>query len=128
MLDPNYKNERVFSYLFTLFFLILGLFPLLHGNSVKLVFFFVAIIFLLVGLVLPRLFTLPNKLWIKLGQLLGIITTPIVLSIIYLISVIPISFILKLFGKDVIDEKINPEKKSYWIKRKEPPTDFDKQF
>ena len=128
MFKKKFKDERSFSYVFSIFFLLLGIFPLFNNNYINLNFLFIAFIFLAMGLFTPFLLILPNKLWIRFGLLIGTITTPIVLSLMYIIGIIPIAFILKLFGKDVINEKIIRESKSYWIKRKDAKTNFDQQF
>ena len=46
----------------------------------------------------------------------------------YLIGIIPIALIFKLFGKDILNEKIKKNYKTYWIKRDEQNTDFNNQF
>tara|TARA_Y100000590_G_scaffold111823_1_gene127519 strand:- start:1335 stop:1721 length:387 start_codon:yes stop_codon:yes gene_type:complete len=128
MFKKKFKDERSFSYVFSIFFLLLGIFPLFNNNYINLNFLFIAFIFLAMGLFTPFLLILPNKLWIRFGLLIGTITTPIVLSLMYIIGIIPVAFLLKLFGKDIINEKIIRESKSYWIKRKDSKTNFDQQF
>ena len=124
----KYKGERSFGCVFFVFFSILSFFPTLNGASINLNFLFAGLFFLLIGFLMPFLFVLPNKLWIMFGNLLGKITTPIIVSLIYVFVLIPTSFILKIFKKDLLDEIINKNKKSYWIERKESHTDFKRQF
>jgi len=52
----------------------------------------------------------------------------IILSIIYLTIFIPLSFLLKLTGRDFFRLKISKNTKSYWIKRKKNLISMKKQF
>ena len=128
MIKIKFKDERIFSYVFSVFFIILSIFPLLNNGNFNQNFMAIAIIFLFLGIFMPSSLVLPNKLWIKFGLLIGILTTPIVLSLMYIIGIMPIAFLLKLFGKDIINEKVIPNSRSYWIKRKNSETDFNQQF
>ena len=128
MTIKKYKDERNFSYVFSIFFLVLALFPILNDKSLNLDLLITSGIFLLLGMLVPSVFILPNKIWIKFGLLLGIITTPIALTIMYLIGILPIALIFKLFGRDILNEKIQKNYRSYWVKRVEQNTDFNKQF
>ena len=71
---------------------------------------------------------MPNKLWFKLGLLLGAIVAPIVMGIIFFLTVTPIGIIMRLFGKDIINQKIKKTAKSYWIKRKKTVSSMKDQF
>ena len=62
------------------------------------------------------------------GNALGNITSPIIITIIYILVVVPTSLILRLFKKDILDENIDKDKKTYWIERKNKYTDFKRQF
>ena len=126
-LDQSYKEEKSFGYLFAIFFFLVGLYPLINGNDVRPYLFVVSSIFLIINFVYPVFFTIPNKLWIKLGNLLGIVTTPIIISLIYVVSILPVAILLKIFRKDLINKNIKKHHKSYWITRKNGYTDFDNQ-
>jgi hypothetical protein len=68
-----------------------------------------------------------NNLWIKFGEILGKIIAPIVMMIIFFIVLTPLSFIVKLFGKDLLKIKFI-KKNSYWINRKKNIGSMKKQF
>jgi hypothetical protein len=40
----------------------------------------------------------------------------------------PISLIMKIFGKQFLEKKINKKTSSYWIQRKEQPNSLSYQF
>lgn len=52
--------------------------------------------------------------WIKLGQFLGLITTPIIMMVLYFFVLTPISLALKIFGVELLALAIDKDKKSYW--------------
>jgi len=57
--------------------------------------------------------------WMRIGLLLGKITTPIILTLVYAISVIPTSLFLRLFRKDLLHRKFD-DSSSYRVESKEP--------
>ena len=69
-----------------------------------------------------------NKLWIKLGEILGRVIAPIVMAIIYFLILTPISLLVRLFGKDLIGMKYKNDVESYWVIRKKHLGSMDKQF
>jgi len=122
------SSNRSFGLLFFAVFLILGLWPLKNGDNLNFYFIVVSAIFLILGLINSKLLSPLNKLWIKIGEILGIIIAPIVMGLIYFIILTPISFIVRIFGKDLLGLKFIKKKESYWIKRKKNLGSMKKQF
>jgi len=122
------SSEKSFGILFFIFFLVVGFFPLINQESIRIWSIVIGILFLLVSLIKPILLKPLNILWIKLGELLGRVVSPIVMLFIFFVVVTPLSFLAKLFGQDVLSLKLKKEKKSYWIKRKNNITSMKKQF
>ncbi|MGI9504950.1 MAG: SxtJ family membrane protein [Geminicoccaceae bacterium] len=75
---------------------------------------------LLLGLLAPTVLAPLNKAWTKLGLLLFKVVNPIVLGIIFLVTIVPIGLALRAFGKDPLRLGFDPKARSYWIER-EPP-------
>lgn len=73
--------------------------------------------------VAPALLTWPNRLWMKLGRLLGLIMTPVVMGVVYVTTFLPIGFIMRLRGHDPLKRKRRPAHESYWIVRTPPGPD-----
>ena len=122
------ENNKSFGIVFFLVFLIIGLWPLIYGNNPRIIFFPIAIIFLILGLLNSKLLTPLNKLWVKFGELLGKIIAPIVMAAVYFLVLTPISFITKILGKDLLKIKFSNKTNSYWIKREKDLGPMDKQF
>jgi Saxitoxin biosynthesis operon protein SxtJ len=68
----------------------------------------------------PAILAPLNRLWFKLGMLLGRVTNPVVMGIIFFLVVTPAAFVLRLMGKDPRRRKFDPAAPSYWIERKPP--------
>ena len=69
-----------------------------------------------------------NKIWVKFGELLGIVIAPIVMALVYFIVLTPVSLIVRIFGKDLLGLKFSKKKESYWINRKKKRLLMKKQF
>ena len=122
------ENNKGFGLLFFVVFLIIGLWPIINGDSPRIIFFIIALIFLILALVNSKILTPLNKAWVKFGELLGKIIAPIVMAGVYFIVLTPISIIVRLFGKDLLKVKFSDKSKSYWIKRDKDLGSMDKQF
>ena len=124
----NKKNNKSFGILFFLVFFTIGLWPLFSSKDPILVFIFIAIAFLILGLTNSKFLTPLNKLWVKFGELLGRILAPIVMFIIYSIILTPLSLLIRILGKDLLKLKYLKKSNSYWIKRNKDLGSMNKQF
>ena len=122
------STNRSFGILFFLVFLGFGLWPLTKEMSPNIYLIIISVIFLILGLLNSKLLSPLNNLWIKFGEILGKVIAPIVMAIVYFLILTPISLLVRLFGKDLIEMKFNNNIKSYWIKRKKHLGTMDKQF
>ena len=122
------SSNKSFGLLFFVVFLIIGLWPLKNGENLNFYFITVSIIFLILGLINSKLLSPLNKSWIKLGEILGIIIAPIIMALVYFVILTPVSFIVRIFGKDLLNLKLLKDKETYWIKRKKSLGSMKKQF
>ena len=122
------SSNKSFGLLFFVVFLIIGLWPLKNGENLNFYFIVASVIFLLLGLKNSKLLTPLNKSWIKLGEILGIIIAPIVMALVYFVILTPVSLIVRIFGKDLLNLKLLKDKETYWIERKKSLGSMKKQF
>jgi large-conductance mechanosensitive channel len=87
----------------------------------------IAIIFLILGILNSKILTPLNKIWIKFGLFLGSIISPIIMSIIFFFVITPISFVMKVLGKDILNLKRN-NNNTYWIDKSGPKSKMKNQF
>ena len=83
---------------------------------------------MVLGILNSKILTPFNKLWIKFGEILGRVIAPIVMAIIYFIVLTPISLIVRLFGKDLLNLRFIKNKETYWINRDKKIGSMRKQF
>jgi hypothetical protein len=132
-MDPKLNNEieintnRSFGIVFFLFFLIIGLYPLIKGSELRSWSIIISIIFLILGILNSRILTPLNKLWFKLGLFLGKIVSPIIMGIIFFLVLTPIGLIMRFLGKDILNLRYNMNK-SYWIKKSGLKSKMKNQF
>ena len=69
-----------------------------------------------------------NVIWFNIGIKLGAIVAPIVISLIYITTIMPIGFLLKVFNIQLVQLNKNENVKTYWIKRKDKVQPFRNQF
>ncbi len=122
------SSNRSFGILFFLVFLLIGLWPLINQGNPRQIFIIFSLIFLVLGILNSKILTPFNKLWIKFGEILGRVIAPIVMAIIYFIVLTPISLIVRLFGKDLLNLRFIKNKETYWINRNKKIGSMRKQF
>tara|TARA_B100001245_G_C22630636_1_gene310621 strand:+ start:186 stop:575 length:390 start_codon:yes stop_codon:yes gene_type:complete len=125
--DIKIGSNRSFGIVFFAFFLIIAIFPLFKNGDLRIWSLIVGIIFLVLGILRSEILTPLNRIWFKIGIILGNFISPIVMGFIFFFVVTPISLIMKLFGKDILNLKKN-NKESYWIVKSGPKSKMKNQF
>ena len=124
----NKKNSnRTFGILFFLVFLVIGIWPILNNEDLRWWSIIISLIFLFLGIINSKILTPFNKIWIKIGELLGKVIAPIVMAIIYFFIITPIAILLKLLRKDLLRIKFSSVT-TYWIKRDKKFGSMKRQF
>ena len=127
MKDIKISTNKSFGLVFFVVFFLISVYPLLNAGNIRFWSLIVAIIFLTLGLLNSKILTPLNKIWFKFGLLLGSIVSPIVMSVIFFFVVTPISSIMRILGKDILNLKWN-NANSYWIKKSGPKSKMKNQF
>ena len=121
-------SEKSFGIVFAIFFLLIGLYPLVDNKEVLLWSLITSLILFLLAYVAPKVLSVPNRLWFKLGLALGAIVAPVVMALVYFTTVVPIGLLMRLMGKDMLLLKLDKNAKSYWIQRDQPMRSIRDQF
>ena len=120
------KNNITFGIIFSILFLIITFYPLKSGGVIKVWSFVLSLVFIIITIFRPNLFTFLNKLWIEFGILLGKIMSPIVMGLVFFFMVTPIGILFRILKKDIMGLKRG--KSSYWINREDEVQSMKKQF
>ena len=125
------SSDRVFGLVFAGVFLVIAGWPLIHGGTPRWWALGVSAVFGVVAWVKPVLLARLNRLWMKLGILLGKVISPIALGILFYGVMTPMGAAIRLAGKDPLRLKRDPAAYSYWIPRAPPgppPDSMTNQF
>jgi hypothetical protein len=114
------SSNRVFGFVFVAVFLVIGLLPLVSQGGIRLWSVIVAAALTLVALAVPDWLAPLNRLWMRFGMLLHRIVSPLVLGILFFGVITPMGVVMRLFGKDLLRLRAEPQAPSYWVQRTPP--------
>jgi len=120
-------SNRSFGLVFFFIFLLIGIWPILNNEEIRLWFLIISIAFLVLGLLNSKILTPFNKAWFKFGLFLGKIISPFVMSVIFFLVVTPIGLLMRILKKDLLNLRFN-KNKSYWIEKTGPKSKMKNQF
>ena len=118
------KEVQKFGILFAVVFVLIGLYMLWRGREYWYYLPIVGGLFLAGGYFAYTLLRPVYIWWMKLAFVLAWVNTRILLSLFFYLIVTPIGAVMRLFGKDFLDEKIEENRSSYWSRREKK--EFDK--
>ena len=121
-------SNRSFGIIFFIVFLIIALWPLKYNGDVRIIPICISLIFLILGLFNSNLLKPLNFLWMKFGLMLGKFINPIIMAIVYYLTVVPIGLIFKLLKKDLLLVNKDPNLKSYWVEKDKNKSFMKNQF
>ena len=116
-----------FVIVFFVVFLLISIWPIIDGHSLRIWSLIISFTFLFLGLLNSKILSPLNLLWIKFGEILGKIIAPLVMGIIYFIVITPIGLFMRFIGKDILGKKFL-KTQSYWIKREKNIGSMKRQF
>ena len=133
--DVKVGSARSFGLVFATVFIIIALMPLLslsdQQGSVRLWALIVAAFFAITSLTMPRLLEPLNKLWFRFGLLLHKIVNPLIMGLLFFVTVTPIGLLMRGLGKTPLKLGFDKSAESYWITRTPPgpaPESMKRQF
>ena len=122
-------SNQKFGWLFVgIFAFGFGYFQFKHSLGWAIVSAFLAILFALLTISAPRSLAPLNRAWFALSLFLGKVVSPIVLSILFFVLIVPVALITRLFGRDVLLLKKH-QVSTYWVDKEAiEPESFKNQF
>lgn len=130
--DKNKKDWQKFGLMIGITLFIVGIYLLHYGRGLKVLPYLIAIgaIFIVMALLFPKTLSPIYNLWMRLSGVLNQVFTKIILVLTFYLLFMPISFLLKVFKKDLLDQKIGKEAKSYWqkVEKISDKLRYEKQF
>ena len=124
-------SERAFGLVFSAVFAIIALFPLIEGSPIRIWSVWSAAGFLVVALAIPNVLKPLNIIWFKFGLILHKIVNPVIMGLLFFLTITPTGLIMRALGKDPLRLKKDPDAETYWISRTPPgpePKTMKNQF
>jgi hypothetical protein len=116
--ETKLPENRVFGlFFFSVFLVAGGYFSIFENLEVGASFLILAALFLTASLLKPSVLSPLNYFWMKLGWFLGRIVSPIIISIIYFLIIVPYGLVGKLIGRDEL-RLHSKDENSFWVERK----------
>ena len=101
--------------------------PMISGHPFRIWTLWVAIPFLFLAILSPRILFYPYKAWMMLGFALGWINSKLILGLVFLLVLQPIAIIMKILGYDPLKLK-KTNVSSYKENRKNHKINLNKIF
>lgn len=123
--------ERGFGFVFAAFFALIAGIGWWHDSARAPWWLAVAAAFLLAALLAPQVLRPLNRLWFRFGMLLNAIVSPLVLGMMFFLTITPTGWLMRLCGARPLNLKFDRAAGSYWIKRDPPgpaPESLKNQF
>ncbi len=109
------KELRNFGITIGIAFAILGGLFFWRGKPAWIYLEIIACVFLLFGLIYPKILSPVEYIWMKFAHYLGIVVTHILVTLTFYVVITPLGLLLRLLGKDLLEMNFRKKKDSYWI-------------
>ena len=116
-LNTDNKTLRKFAILLCIVLICIFSYQYWRHQRVFLWLVAAATLFFICGLFIPHSLKHFYRLWMGFAFVAGWIMTNVILFLIFFLIIIPTGILLRICGKDLLDEKIDKNKVSYWKKR-----------
>ena len=111
-------SARSFGFVFVAVFLLVGLWPIFHGEPVRVLAVVSAVVLSAIALLVPRWLEPLNVAWMRFGLMLGALVSPVILALLFYAVFAPVGFVMRLFGKDSLHRRFEADTATYWIERR----------
>lgn len=114
---PDASDFQSFSRTMGIFLGVIALFFFGFTAYLGMPLLIIGALLLIIGQFFPSLLKPLYFVWMTLATLLGFFMTRVILGIIFYLIFTPIGLFFRISRKDPLNETINPQAESYWIKR-----------
>jgi len=118
-LDTSSKEIRKFGLVIAIALGVIGSFVYVKFGNFDVVGWLwgIGLLFLILGFILPSVLRPVYRIWMLLAYFIGGIVSRVILTVLFYIVLTPTGLVLRLFGKDVLDQKFDKRQESYWVKK-----------
>jgi hypothetical protein len=118
--EVHRSSNRSFGLVFSGFFLIVALWPLLGPGRVRWWAVVLAGVFFILGVAVPSVLGPLNMVWGRIGLLLHGVAALVAMGVIFYGTVTLMGVVMRFLGKDPMRARLDREATTYWIERRPP--------
>lgn len=129
--EVKHSSDRGFGLVFAVVFMVLGVGPAMKGLPLRLWALALAVLLLIAALLYPRLLAPLNRVWARIGVLLGHVVSPVALAVLFYLVVVPTGLAMRVLGRAKMRSRFDRQTNSYWLPRRPPgppPDSMTNQF
>ena len=83
----------------------------------------------ILALICPVALSYLHRGWTRLGVALGWVNTRVILTLLFAITIVPVGLVMRLFGRDRMARKLDPNCPSYRVpSRQRPDKDMERPY
>lgn len=130
-LDLGRQNLRKFGLTMGIVLCLIAVFVLLSRKHSVYPFILLSAFFFLSVFINPDILRPIYIFWMRLAFILGWFNARLILIVIFYLIFAPIGLIIRLFGRDLLERKIDKDKSSYWISKQKAAfgkLNYERQF
>ena len=118
-LDTSSKEIRKFGLVIAIALGVIGSFVYFKSGNFDVAGWLwgIGLLFLILGFILPSILRPVYRIWMLLAYFIGGIVSRVILTVLFYVVLTPTGLVLRLFGKDVLDQRFEKDRESYWIKK-----------
>src|SRR5215813_1952654 len=126
----SFRAEREFGLIVGGIFVLLSLWWLYRGKfaTAAYVLGVAGSALVLCGLVVPRLLTVPRRLWMKLAEALSYVSSRIILAIVFFLVLTPIGLVKRAMGWDPLQRRSGPRHTFWETYPERNPRHYEKMY
>jgi hypothetical protein len=123
--DLQAGSDRSFGLVIGVAFAVIGVLPLVRGDTPHWWSLALAGAFLGAAAAFPPILAPLNRLWHRLGRALHAVVSPVVMALLFYTTVTPTGLLMRALGKDLLRLRFDPDAPTYWIERRPPGPSAD---
>ena len=111
-------SERNFGVTFSVVFALVAAYSFWHASMWGVAWLAGAAAFLLAALLRPAILAPLNERWSDLSLALHKVLNPVVMLVLYIVSIVPVGVVMKLAKRDPMSRAFDRGASTYWIDRR----------
>ncbi len=111
---------RSFGLILTGLLFLLGLIAFLRGHRHYVFEWPISAVVLGITLAFPSTLVLIYRTWMLLAEGISWVLLRVILGALFYLIISPMAIVMRLLGKDLLDQAVHRDAKSYWSKRPDP--------